>query len=477
MTARATSRFEFIGHALNGTGGFRPSVSEAFGGGARVVNVSGPCYLTRYARESDEKYGRRAEVAFYASPLARACSRFVGYIATRPPVREFGNQLYQAMADDIDGKGYSVSSFLQQFMVNAKARGSMLMLVDMPARMSPNLAAQLAQRNVPYWTSIAPELLTEWEIGDDGRFNFVEFPGVFTSDGGESMDCTWRFDRDGWQARDEAKRPLGQGSHALGECPVLIWTEGGAFPHFGPFSAIADLSRRLFNLDSELDEILRAQTFSLLTMQAPDGSTSEQKLAAAQVAGQTISTSNMLVHSGSTPAFIAPPDGPARVYIDRINNLRDQVREIGLDVATVNQQESGIAMQMRFQSINAELARFADGMEDFERRAWDVSRRWLGMQAAPSVEWQRDYDVSDVAAEMQILADMQGTAMPPAVIAEQRRRVVSAQFGAAGQGKLDELNGAIDEMERGIEAARGDALPADRNAEARAGLLRLVNGA
>ena len=67
-----------------------------------------------------------------------------------------------------------------------------------------------------------------------------------------------------------------------------------------------------------------------------------------------------------------------------IDKLRDQIQEIGLNVATVNQQESGIAMQMRFQAINAELASFSARMEDLERRAWNLSRKWLGMSSGPS---------------------------------------------------------------------------------------------
>lgn len=486
MTQAPTKRFEFIGHALNGVGGFRPSVSQLYDGVSYQAQVVGACELVRYPRESDEKYGRRAEVAFYASPLAQACSRFVGYISTKPPQRELANALYETMADDIDGKGSSVEVFLQQFMGNAKARGSMLLLIDMPSQMSPNLAAQLAQRNVPYWSAIAPEALTDWEIGDDGKLNFVEFPGVFTTADMQRKDCTWRFDRAGWEARESNKEKtlLGEGVHPLGECPVLIWTEGGEFPHFGPFAAIADLSRRLFNLDSELDEILRSQTFSLLTMQVPDDSSAESKLAAATAAGQTISTSNLMVHSGTTPAFIAPPDGPARVYLDRIDKLRDQIKEIGLDVATVNEQESGIAMQMRFQSINAELSHFAGRMEDFERRAWEISRKWLGLERAPTVEWQRDYDLADVLQELQVLSEMQGTGMPPEVISEQRRKIIAAQFGTSDQETLDTLNGSIDDMERGVEGAGaapgGNVLqmPVDRNAEARAALLRMAgNGA
>jgi len=435
-------RFEFIAHALNADGPFRPSVT--YDGTGRAI-ATGTSYLVRYPRESDEKYARRCELAWYASPLAQACARFTGYLSTRPVVRYLPHPLYEAMADDIDGKANSIDVFWGAFMVQAKARGSMCLLVDMPAAMAPNLRDQVQARVAPYWTAIKPEAVTDYDIGDDGRFEWCEFAGNIEREDGKKVPCTWHFDRAGWTATDRDKKILDAGEHALGECPVLIFTESGDFPHFGPFSAIADLSKRLFNLDSELDEILRAQTFSLLTMQVPEGSTEEQKIAAARTVGQTVGTSNLMVHSGSTPAFIAPDSGPASTYLTRIDKLRDQINEIGLSVATINQQESGIAMQTRFASINAELATFSRRMEDLERRAWELSRRWLGMTTAPEVAWPRDFNLADVESELRILTDMQAAAMPTEVIAEQQKRIIAIQFGGLSQERQDEIGAAIDE--------------------------------
>ena len=444
MPNASAPRFRFIAHALRADGPFRPVVQDTGDGG---IQLSGLSYLVRYPRESDSKFARRNEVAFFSSPLSRACARFVGYMSMRPPSREMANEVFQRVADDLDGKGNNIDVFLHQFAVDAKARGSMLLLVDMPAVLSSSRAQQLQERTLPFWSAIRPEDVTDYAVGDDGKFTFCEFGGTFTKPDGSTVGCTWRFDRQGWEAREgnNSRLTLAQGVHPLGECPVLIFTEGGDFPHFGPFSAIADLAKRLFNADSELDEILRSQTFSLLTMQVPNESTDAQKIAAAQVAGETIGTNNLMVHGGSTPAFIAPPDGPARIYLDRINGLRAEIDEVGLNVATVNQQESGIAMQMRFQAINGELAKFSGRMEDLERRAWDLSRRWLGMTMAPATAWPRDFNIAEVETELRILADMVSAGMPDAVIAEQQKRVVSLQFPGLEQERQDELTQAIDE--------------------------------
>lgn len=444
MPNSSAPRFKFIAHALQADGPFRPVVSD-YGDGS--VKLSSQSYLVRYPRESDLKFARRNEVAFYASPLARACARFVGYMSTRPPTREMSNPQFTKMSEDIDGKGNSVDVFMNQLALQVKARGSMLLLVDMPEAMAATQAEQIQDRKLPFWSSIQPEDVTDYEVGQDGKFEFVEFGGTVETSESNKVDCTWRFDRAGWAALDKDRKQIAGkfGTHTLGECAVLIVTEGGDFPHFGPFSAIADIAKRLFNVDSELDEILRAQTFSLLTMQVPDGSTDEQKLAAAGVAGATIGSSNLLVHSGSTPAFIAPQDGPAKIYLDRLKQLHGQVDEVGLNVATVNQQESGIAMAMRFQAINGELSKFAGRMEDLERRAWDLSRRWLAMTQAPTISWPRDFNISDVQAELAILAGMQSAGMPAEVIAEQQQKIVALQFPGLEQGDLQALMDAIGE--------------------------------
>lgn len=436
------TRFKFIGFALNGDGPFRPLIS--YDSKARPIAVASS-YLIQYPRESETKYARRNEIAWYASPLAQVVSRFTSYLATRTPVRSMANPLYEAMADDIDGKGNSIDVFWSEFMREAKARGSMLLLVDMPPSMAPTLDQQLRTRVAPYWTAIKPELLTDYEIGDDGKFNYAEFSGNFTQDDAKRVECTWHFDRTSWRAVDGMQRTLAEGEHPLNECPLLIFTEGGDFPHFGSFAPIADLSRRMFNLDSELDEILRSQTFSLLTMQVSENSTDAQKVQAAQVVGETIGSSNLMVHSGSTPAFIAPPDGPARIYLDRIAALRDQINEIGLVIASSSQRESGLALQMRFQTLNSELAKFASRMEDLEARAWELSRQWLGLTTAPEVMWSRDFNMADVSNELDILASMQASAMPTEVIAEQQRRIVAVQFGGLDQVRQDQIHAAIDQ--------------------------------
>lgn len=154
MPNDSASRFQFIGHALRGDGPFRPQVSVLSEGA--TAQLAGETVLVRYPRESALKFARRNDVAFYTSPLMRACTRFVGHLSAKTPQRELPGDMFPLVADDVDGKGSAIDVFWGQFMVDAKARGCMLLQVDMPLNPGENRAQQIAERRVPAWISIAP---------------------------------------------------------------------------------------------------------------------------------------------------------------------------------------------------------------------------------------------------------------------------------------------------------------------------------
>ncbi|MBL8445062.1 MAG: hypothetical protein JNK52_13525 [Zoogloeaceae bacterium] len=440
MPEFSATRFRFIAEALEGTGGFRPAVGIDAKG-----NPSAPqhTYLVRYPRESEVKFARRNEVAWYQSHLASACERFASYLSARSASRDTFSPLYSAMADDINGCGDEIDVFWHSFAVQAKARGSMLLLVDAPSAIQETLADQIAQRTLPVWHPIPPEKIADYQMGDDGRFEWVSFSGRYVIPDGEEVAALWRFDRNGWQVK-RGDDMLDGGEHGLGECPVLIFTESGEFPCYGSFAQIADLSRRLFNLTSELDEILRAQTFSLLTYQVPPESAHQFDAGAVS---EAIGTHNMLVHNGQTPAFIAPPDGPARIYLDTIAAMERRINDIALAVEAPDQQESGIALQMRFQALNAALSTFSGGMQDLERRAWEISRRMLGLSVAPDIRWNRDFTLADINTELATLQQLQMANAPLGLIAEQMKRFVMLQYGGIEQDRAAELIAEIDEQD------------------------------
>jgi hypothetical protein len=418
------SRFQFLADALKGTGGFR----------------SGD-YLVQYPRESDDKFERRKAMAWYANALRPACQRFAGYLTKRPPLRETSQPALTALMDSCNWQNDSMDVFWSGFMVEAKARGSMLLLVDMP----PD--GMDTDRTWPALSAIGPELVLRYALNTHGALASVTFSDTLTLDGKETA-VERTYDESGWRVQ-AGQKVIAQGEHGLGVCPILAFTESGLFPAEGEFATLADLSKRMYNLRSELDEILRAQTFSLLTYKVPEA---RFPLDLGPVA-QSIGTSNLMQTFDGGAEFIAPPEGPARVYLEVIDQVEALMRQAALivDLPNGNANESGIALQMRFQALNASLVHFARRMEDFERRVWAVVGLWLGIEPKVQVSWGKDFSIADLKTELEIAQNMAALNAPPAYQQAKLKQLIQLDLATLPEEELAAVLTAVDEGQQEVD--------------------------
>lgn len=444
-TPPSFERFQFIAEALDASGGFSPNVvyTKDDNGLVKPTSVKGSCHLVPYPRESMTKFAARAAVAVYENHIRSACDRFVSYLVAKPPQRSGADgPATAAFVNDADWCGNSLDVFWSGFMVQARARGTMLVLVDMPEQLPATAAEQIEGRAIPYLTAIRPERVRGYTLDDRGRFTSLAISAVERV-GEEMKELVRYWDAYGWKVLD-GEQVLRQGEHSFGRCPVVAFTESASFPCFGTFEQIAHLSRRHFNAQSELDEILRSQTFSLLTYQVPPESAA--LFNAADVAA-TIGTHNMLVHQGDAPEFIAPADGPAQVYMARIGSLEAAIRRVSMTIDDTTQQaaESGLALQLRFQSLNAALSSFAQRMQDLERQVWDLFHAGMRSENRVGVEWPHDYSLADVASELDVLTAMQTTGFSDLVLIEQRKSIASAVFANTEPALLSDILASLEE--------------------------------
>lgn len=415
--------FQIIADALTGSGGF--STGD---------------YLVQYPRESDDKFERRKAIAWYANALRPACQRFAGYLTKRPPQRQVTQPALTAFLDACDWQDNSLDVFWSGFMLDAKARGSMLLLVDMPAE------GMETDRTWPALTAIAPERVTKYGLDARGQLATLSFTDTQTVDG-QDVTVERVYDTEGWRVV-QGQKVLAQGAHDLGVCPVLAFTESGLFPALGEFATIAGLSKRLYNLRSELDEILRAQTFSLLTYKVP---ADRYPLDLGAVA-QTIGTHNLLQTFPDGAEFIAPPEGPARIYLDVIAQVEGLIRQAALivDLPSSNSQESGVALQLRFQALNASLVHFARRMEDFERRVWALVGLWLGIEPQVTVTWGADFSLADLKTEIEIAQNMAALNAPAAYQHAKLRQLIQLDLATIPDDEMAAILAGVDEMQQEV---------------------------
>ena len=426
-----TTEFLDIHEALTGTGKYSDGTA-----------------LIQYTSETDTQYETRQEVVWYVNDILPAVQRFVGYLAKRPPSRPTENKQLTEIKEDVDWKGNSLDVFWQDFMLQAKARGTMLLLIESPQ--------ENTERDIPYFVSIKPETVVDYELDDNGAFLSVV---IESQKDGKAVKRGWDTSR--WWV-SEGSSEIESGEHGLGLCPIIAMTETGDFPSLGPFAGIVTLSKRLINLRSELDEILRRHTFPVFHADFPilapvEGETPESLnqrqtdlINSIVEAIAELGANRGLVTPGHA-SFIAPPDGPAAIYRTIIADLEAKVNEIALvpeQPSEGNSQESGIALSIRFQALNGALTSFARRMEDLERRAWTIISKRLGLPDDVAVTWARDYQIADPQTELETLGAMQASGFPAEANQEQMKTIAQLQFASGDPEAFANVIASIDEMKQ-----------------------------
>ncbi len=358
-------------------------------------------YIERYPRESDEKYQERQRIAHYVNLFAPKVHRYVGYIFKNTPTRSGSNAIIKKIFDDCDNRGDTIDVFMSNFAKMAKVRGCALLLVDAPRSAGDAFGKQMKGRNFPYFVAIEPERVLRYKMDYFGRFEFIAYSDIVdnsTLENENRQEIIKYFDKTEWRIYDTNYNLLESGSHDLGVCPVLLFSESGEFPTLGEFTQIAFLAKRHYNLLSELDEILRSETFPVLTLNADNPTDVEIKLA----------TDNAIAYQSGMqrPEFIAPPSAPAEVYLQKIKDVEAQIDKIAYDISTNQSQESGIALDLKFQGLNASLSNFALRLEDLENRAFEVVCRYLGIEDDVIVNYPSNFSIVDVQKEIEILSEM-----------------------------------------------------------------------
>ena len=354
-------------------------------------------YIDKYPRESDEKYQIRQSIAYYINLFMPNVTRYIGYIFKDKPIRDTNNQLLLKVLDDCDLRGNSIDVFISSFAKEAKVRGIGIVLVDMPKQTPSNLKDQLNQRALPYVVNIKPESITEYKLDNYGKFEYVKYSDrldLSTPEETKVIDIIRYYDKQEWRVYQDDE-VIESGIHSLGICPVVIFSESGNFPDIGEFTHIAHIAKRHYNLISELDEILRGQTFSILTLQSSSPSDVELQLG----------TDNAIIYREgmSRPEFIAPPVAPSNTYQEEISKLESIIDKMSYNFTTNQSQESGIALEIKFQGLNSSLANFAMRLEDFELRIFEVMSRYLSISEDITISYNKEFSINDINKEIQTL--------------------------------------------------------------------------
>lgn len=372
-------------------------------------------YLIPHKRETEQNYRDRQQTAYYLNHFSLIVNALVNPIFKRRPLRDWtgtASPVAEAFLEDVDGAGNDMDSFMQAAALSAKLYGAVFIVVenfqamDLPASMGE----ALAQRKFPYAYTLDPDRVEGVSIDKNGRVLSIKFRDTaVTSTMGDDKERTVYFDTRRWAIYENGQM-VSSGDHNLGEVPV-VWfpsqhVKNGELNPTPELYPIAGIACSLYNHCSWLTEILRNQTFPLLTFPSKEAS------------DLIIGNNNALCYDGDTvrfqPGFISPPSDPAALIQSQIKNMVEEMYRIsGLTFSTTTKQEaSGISRQWEFERTNQRLSAFAKRCAAAEKKILALVAKWMGLDLEYTATYSNDFGITDVATELknaQAVLDMQLT--------------------------------------------------------------------
>lgn len=401
-------------------------------------------YLTKHKRESEDDYTFRRKNAYYLNYFAPIVNALVDPIFKKEPLRDYtgaASSFVEAFLDDVDGNGTDIGAFMKRAAIMAKTYGVAFIVVDnFGDKIARSRAEQLAMRKFPYVYVMAPEDVQEYGMDRMGNLNYIKFREINKIDNGATSYRYTTYGRDSWKIEGD-DLPVTSGTYNLGRVPVVPLfsrvLEQKTMKPVPELMPIAKTAVSLYNHCSWLGEILRNQTFPLLTIPSLDATE------------LTIGNNNALGYSpdsSHTPDFIAPSSDPAKTLQEQITLLvQEMYRMVNLSyvLGSTPSNVSGVARQWEFERTNQQLANFAHQCEDAEKAVLDLFAAWLNSDIEYTVIYPNDFGVVDVAAQIEQAQAVLDLGLTNGIREEVLKQVITAYCPGISDERFDELVGEL----------------------------------
>ncbi len=383
---------DFLDAAYVGSGGFRDG-----------------SYLVPHPREAPEKFNRRKALAYYANYVAAVVDSLIDPIFRKVAAREWDGRkqkknLFSIFMQDVDRRKTSLAKFMKRAAKIAKVHEVAFIVVDNYPEQPLNIADALAGRILPYAYIVKPQQVQSYECDVAGNLESITYDIIkkrYSSGTTTQEVIRWTWTRTTWQK--EEKGETTQGEHTLGVVPVVpLFTKdhdpGDLLPEPTLFP-VAQTNLTIYNLCSELRELLRAQAFAILTY--PITSQVDREDLKSLVQG----TENVLGYDGegsNAPDFIAPPAEQAAFLQSEITRLVEEIYRMSKlnSVVGVQTKNSGVAKEWDFDNTNQVLADTADNCQEAEKQVAFLFEKWTGQAVNYVCNYPDDFGIVDVQAEL-----------------------------------------------------------------------------
>jgi len=371
-------------------------------------------YLDKYEKEDEAKYISRKKLSYYPNYTAAIVDTYVGHIYKKSPDRRTINDILDSFHRSTNLRGdASIDVLMSQAFITAIVIGHCFVVVDTPnVEVTTKLEERLANKKA-YAYVVHPKNVLDWAIDEYGILQWIKIKetaltnteDVFEEHEERTRYKIWTIDE--WSLIEEDEGDLtviDSGSHGLGKVPVVPVhykkADGHTILGISGIKDVSSLSKRLFNLLSELDDLLRQQTFAILTFPGDPG----------EIRLDTDLAVTFDPESKHAPAFIAPPSSTTDSYEKRIKQTVEEIYRLAklnhTGIENHNAVKSGASLQIEFEKTEAMLQKVAINLTNAEYFIHELVLLWNGVsvdniKTEVTIEYPDQFGLVDVGAVLE----------------------------------------------------------------------------
>ena len=364
-------------------------------------------YLDKYPREALDVFRARVQRAYWTNYTAAVVNSYVSEVFRVAPAREVSGDAAEEFVADATGAGQTLTEVMRGALTRALAGGVAYMSVDLDAD------------NAPYVHDIHPDNLLDYSEARDGlNWALVAESERVDSDPDADAQTLRRYrlwTREEVRVYDHNGDIIRRMPNSAGVVP-LVSLRGSDSKL--PVADIVDANRRIYNLSSQLDEILIRVTFPQFYIQdVIDEETDTEQRAIEIGTGKVLA---LPPGTSTPPGFVAPPDGPAKLQMEERERLVKMIYSLaGLQRHDPDgiRAQSGVAKSYDFKETNARLSGAAAATERAELQIFDLLRRYgklagTALGGEPNVTYKKDFEMQPFSERLEEYLKLTDATLP-----------------------------------------------------------------
>lgn len=377
----------------------------------------------------------RRKLASYANLSEAIMDTVTGALFKQAPTRTFEteNPLVSEWWQNVDGRKSTIDSFLFNAWITAAVFGHAVIVADRSTDPDP---ASVGLKLRLY----TPLDVINWLLDEDGNVVVVKLIEAVPRETFDAKDDATGYrirvvDKAKWALYDKGGKQIDGDVHGFSRLPVvfLYGKRRPTIPVIGKsIMGDPDLHIDLYNLQSEIRELLRNQTFGILNV--PIGKDGNAEVERGLMGGQS-GTSNVLF-STNPAVYIQPDAGNVTVYHEHSDRLARLIYRLASCPWESDSQdaESEGSMKLKRQDMQNTLTKYASELQraDDEITALVYETlyqdRWEDQQESDgvSVAYPDSFEVPDFKLVADAASAVSGLEVGETATKEIKKRVVFA---------------------------------------------------